>query len=81
MIAYITKYALTKGILERNVEVCTDVSEDMAKVIGNTFGEYYHGNEWHVSKEEAISKAEDMQQKRIIALNKQIVKLSKLKFN
>mgnify|MGYP001618935395 CR=1 FL=1 len=81
MKVFITKYALTKGILERDVEVCSDMSDDMVHVIDNIYcGEYYRGNEWHVSKDNAIAKSEDMKQKRIISLNKQIVKLSKLKF-
>ena len=83
MKVFITKYALTKGIFEKEAEVCTGISDDFIRVndaCGYHSGEYYNGDDWHTTKEDAIQKAEDMQQKKIIALNKQIIKLSKLKF-
>jgi hypothetical protein len=55
----------------------------MISIIGARFGgEFYHGEgkEWHTSKESAIKKAQEMKQKKIETLKKQIAKLEKIKF-
>lgn len=54
-IAYITKYALTKGILERQVELRTGISPDMVVVFGEWF-EHYHGNDWHRTRAAAVER-------------------------
>lgn len=78
MKVWITKYALTKGIFEKEVEGCGD---GMAKESENHFPTYYHGTEWHVDRQSAIEKSEEMRQKKIASLKKQIEKLERMKFD
>ena len=76
---WITKYALTKGISE--IE-CEDFENGAVKETENPFPTFYHGegSEWHQTKESAIKKAEEMRQKKIESLKKQIEKLEQMKF-
>ncbi|MCL1655458.1 hypothetical protein M2T79_02535 [Elizabethkingia miricola] len=76
VIVYVTKYALTKGILEME---CLLVSNNMIKTT-NKYSQYFHLNEWFLSKEDAIKKAEQMRDKKLESLNKQVNKLTKLNF-
>ena len=82
MKVYITKYALTKGIEEKEVEICSDIDENMVKVIGVRFSECYfgEGNQWHRTLQSAIKRAEEMRIKKINSLKKQITKLENMKF-
>lgn len=85
MKVWITKYALTKGIIETDVyEEClgTDPSGNMISVKSNGYVSYFHGkgNDWHTTKESAIQKAEEMRKKKISSLKKQIEKLEKMRF-
>lgn len=79
MKVWITKYALTRGILEME---CAQFGDISVKEVGNPFPTYYHGegNEWHRTKESAIQKAEEMRQKKIASLKKQIKKLEEMRF-
>ena len=77
MKVYITKYALTSGIEEIEVELCSDsMVRDMAH------SRYFHGDgkDWHRSLESAKTKAEEMRNKKIASLKKQIDKLERLEF-
>lgn len=80
MEVYITKYALTQGIKKMEVE---DVGDGMVAVKTGIFYGYYHGEgrEWHKTKEGAIKKAEEMRDKKIENLKKQIKKLENMKFD
>ena len=79
MKVWITKYALTSGIKE--IE-CEDCENGAVKEIENPFQTFYHGenSEWHRTKESAIKKAEEMRQKKIESLKKQIKKLEEMRF-
>lgn len=80
---WITKYALTQDIFEKEVEIClnSDPTGNMVKANDN-FSEYYHGEgkEWHRDYESAKEKAEQMRLDKIKSLKKQIEKLEKLQF-
>ncbi|WP_313677091.1 hypothetical protein [Pantoea vagans] len=78
--AYITKYALTFGIYSTKGEVHDDTFVQKAREIGE-FDQYFHGNEWHLSKEEALAHAEEMRIRKLKSLDKQAKKISQLKFN
>lgn len=80
MKVYITKYCLTQGIFEDEVEICSDVSTSMCESITNRYT-YFHKPYWQETKEEAIKHAEQMKERKIKALEKQIKKLKELKFN
>lgn len=74
---YITKYALTKGIVKAEAEL---LSDNMAKWIkkGNPYSSYLHGDDFHTSLSEAIKKASDMAVRKRKSLEKQIEKISKI---
>ncbi len=80
MKVYITKYALTLGIQEREVIECR---HGMVKDMDTQFvAQYYHieGKGWHRTIESAKKEAERMRQSRIKAWRKQIEKLKGLTF-
>lgn len=82
MKAYVTKYALTKGVFSVEVED-KDMSERMItfKRSHQHCQEHMHGNNWHTSVESAFTHAEAMRVKKIASLRNQIKKLEKLEFN
>ena len=78
MKVWITKYALTDGIVEKEVYskdslyiIFTDGSYDFVK---------NEGKHWHINKDSAIKRAEEMRQKKIASLKKQIEKLEEMRF-
>ena len=77
MKVFITKFALTKGIIEANGEI----SENFPDMLGVT-GQYSHFNksEWFIDRADAVANAEQRRLKKIASLEKQITKLKKLKF-
>lgn len=80
MKVYITKYALTQGIYE--IEAKETREPDMIKNVENSLELYRgKGKEWHLNKEDAIKKAEEMKQKKIKSLKAQIEKFEKMTFN
>lgn len=78
MKAYISKYALTKGIFE--VEAAKIRDNEIVVDIGIVSSEFFHANEWHTTRAEAINRAEEMRLKKIESLKKQIAKLEKKRF-
>jgi len=79
MKVYITKFALTKGILEKEVEVCTNVNVDMVRTIEKPI-QHFHKNEWFTNRQEAIDYADFLRLKKISTLQRQIIKLQNLIF-
>lgn len=78
MKVFITKYALSQGILEREVNK-TQFSAMVSET--NKRMNIYHKPFWHETMEEAIQHAETMRKAKIASLTKQISKLEKLNFN
>lgn len=78
MKVYITKYALTQGIFEKEAE---DRGDEVIKTV-DEWPALFHGEgkEWHRTKESAVKRAEEMKIKKIQSLGKQIEKLKNLKF-
>lgn len=74
---WITKYALTSGILEKDATPCGG-NGDMVQV-GQ---QYFHreGRDWHRTLVSAQKKAEVMRVKKIASYRKIIEKLEKLQF-
>ncbi len=74
--AWITKYLFTRGIFSTAVEDCKD------KMVKDTNGSlnYYHGDEWHRTRENAVRHAEKMRKKKLASLKKSIEKIKKLEF-
>lgn len=79
MKVWITKYALSDGIKELEVEQ-SDFSPNM--VFGKVYNDCYHGEgkEWHRTYASATVRANEMRQKKIASLKKQIEKLEKMRF-
>lgn len=73
MKVWITKYALTKGIFECEVEPCFNINPNM--VAGRGLHEYFHGNDWHRTREAAVIRANEMRAVKIKSLQKSLAKL------
>lgn len=81
MKVYITKYVLTAGeIYEKEVQEC-EIS-GMVRVLDTIPPEYYQGEgrDWHRTCEAAVRRAEEMRNKKLDSLRKQIKKLWNLSF-
>ena len=80
MKVYNTKYALTDGIKEVEVETFT-FDTQMVKLVGSLGYLHGEGLEWHRTFESAVAKAELMRLKKILSLNKALKKLHALEFS
>lgn len=74
---YLTRYALTKGILEKEVE---ETFENMVKENIGGYNKTYRKPFWHSTMDGAIAHAEKMKSAKIASLKKSIEKLEKLDF-
>lgn len=74
---YITKYALTRGILKSVGKIERDSGFFYP---GDRTCGYATPTQWTASKQEAIKKAEEMRRKKIESLKKQIERIEKLNF-
>lgn len=83
MKVWITKYSLTQGIIEAEATISSIGNGEMIELLkdnGNVCGIYFYGKgkEWHELLEEAVVKFEEMRDKKIVSLQKQIEKLSNM---
>lgn len=78
MKVWITKYALTDGIIETEGE--TNILGNFLITKGTYRNMWFSYNNCFANKESAIQKAEEMRQKKIASLKKQIEKLEQMKF-
>ena len=76
--AWVTKYALTKGILEVSGEVCHASSAGNHLRWGHYFGA--HGKNWHRTREAAVTRAEAMRAAKLASLRKSIAQMESLNF-
>jgi len=83
-IYWITKFALTNGVM--SLSGCDEPENGYLSKSGPWDGawderrHFYGPSEWHLTRDAALAKAEDMRTKRIASLKKQIAKLEKLSF-
>lgn len=77
---YITKYALTKGILEKEARVSDFGCGRLRAFCNGDYSSYGIGSEAFYTLEEALNIAEERRNKKIESLKKQINKLENLKF-
>ncbi len=77
---FITKYALTKGILEKEAEIRDYGYEYEIAYVKGEFSSYPLGKEAFRTREQAMERAEKMRLKKIASLKKQIEALEKMKF-
>ena len=75
--AWITRYALTSGIMVAEGEVCNDISAEMF-----SYGSMSpaHGNDWHRTPEAALTRAQEMRLAKIESVKKQLAKLERMTF-
>ena len=78
-IYYITKYSLTSGIMEIDGKI-SEGCPTMLCPIERGSHNYFHGEEFHETREAAIAHAEEMRINKLKYLNKQMKKISALKF-
>jgi hypothetical protein len=67
---WITKYALTQGILVTKAEHCIGVSEKMIAVTSGDIRATYHTPEWHTSREAAEAHVARMIAAKVKSLDK-----------
>lgn len=75
--AWVTKYALTLGILKVKGQHCLSIDPGFLSYF--PYGDA-HGNDWHLSEQAALDRAEEMRLAKIATLKKQIAKLEKMQF-
>ena len=78
MKAWITKYALTNGIIETEGE--TNILGNFLITEGLYKNKWFSSDDCFANKESAIRKSEEMRQKKIESLKKQIKKLEGMRF-
>ena len=78
MKVWITKYALTDGIIETEGKNIS--SESFRITEGNFKDSWFSSKDCFTDKKSAIKRAEEMRQKRIKSLKKQIEKLEEMRF-
>jgi hypothetical protein len=79
--AYITKYALTRGIFTIEYKQDSWMNEETMIADKNNPLCYYHRPDWHLLHGEALLRAEEMRQAKIKSLEKQLKKIKNLTFN
>ena len=79
---WITKYALTQGVYESEVELCGDVDPSGNMVKGSSVFDIYRGRgrEWHDTKDGAVAYADRMRRKKIELLKGHISRLEAMRF-
>ena len=87
MKVWITKYALTDGILEgealeKHCELGFGITKSQTKYFCRSKNgeQYLDIGDFYFTYESAINKAEEMRQKKIASLKKQIEKLEEMRF-
>jgi hypothetical protein len=87
MKVWITRYALTKGIyqiegkINERAQTYFQANERCQTNLQEVeFYTSYGKVDWHKTKEEAVVRAEEMRQKKIASLKKQIEKFEKMRF-
>lgn len=81
MKVWITKYALTEGVLVFDGSV-SESYPTMVTIRRSPahYWETFHGNDWHTTWEAALERAEQMRAAKLLSLEKQRKKLMTLEF-
>lgn len=81
---YITKYALTQGIIEVDRGSVREVEIKDGRLLfwdKKSWMQVYSAGEWYTEKRMAVADAEHRKQKKIASLKKQISKLEAMQFS
>jgi hypothetical protein len=76
---YVTTYALTVGIFTAHANE-VGPGRYSYKGEGSSFTSYVSGKDVHLTEAEALARAEEMRTAKLKSLDKQIKKVSKIKF-
>lgn len=79
MKVWITKYALTKGIMEFDLDKDA-ISTRSPDMIEYAPYHYARGNDWHREYNSAVMRAREMQTNKIASLKKQLERIQRLRF-
>ena len=77
---FITKYALTSGIIECEMDVKENEKSCYGKPKGFVFSTGFYNNDFHLTKDEALKDCNSRKDKKIISLKRQIFKIEKMSF-
>lgn len=77
-----TKYCLTGGITEHEVEECFTAGMVEIPKTDKSFAVYLHGEgrEWHRSFADAVFRANEIKIKKLQSLDRQVKKISAIEF-
>ena len=78
--AWVTKYALTKGVMIVDAMSCGEISNDMItyKIDGHT--NYAHGPDWYKTEKAAMLRFDELRHRKIKQFEWQIVKLGRMTY-
>ncbi|MGQ7947344.1 hypothetical protein [Flavobacterium sp. WC2509] len=77
---FITKYAFTTGIIECEMYVNMETKSCYGKLSRFDFNTGFYGSDFHLTKDDAIKDCIKRKEKKIINLEKQLLKIKKLSF-
>ncbi|WP_129141486.1 hypothetical protein [Modicisalibacter coralii] len=82
MKVWITSYSMTAGIREYDVpdDSVTDSGALFFRPSPDSFMDHVPAKHWHRDRESAIAAAEDMRQRKIKSVKKQLAKLEAMSF-
>lgn len=78
--AYVTKFALTKGIEAIDAEDFGDIKPGMIADASHWRYVYYNRIDWHFTIEEAKERADKVRRSRVNKLRRTIAKLENIQF-
>jgi hypothetical protein len=81
MKVWVTKYALTQGITEHEVDP-PKMGSDIVIDKSTRFWQFFHGEgkQWHRTRESAVTRAQATKRQKITSLKTQIKRLEALEF-
>lgn len=79
MKVWVTKYALTSGIAEVEVEEPREATPNMVCTPAPN-RQCFHGVDWHRTRAQAVVKAESMRLAKLVSHHQSIARLERLKF-
>jgi hypothetical protein len=77
MKVWITKYCLTKGIIEEEVQPCDNPDLILRGRFDYMGG---RGTDWHTDLDAAVERANNVRAARLLSLKRKIAKLQELRF-
>jgi hypothetical protein len=77
---FITKYAFSTGIIECEADIRMETKSCFGKPVGFDFYTEFYGTDFHLTKEAAVKECEKRKEKKIVRLEKQLLKMQKKTF-